>query len=100
VARWDGSYELDIMTDERSQLVVRNPGGGIGSGFSPSTISRARWHHFVGIFSGGVATLWIDGVKGADLNLGGVLQNAGPVPDRVMIGATRDGSNASSTSRG
>jgi hypothetical protein len=49
----------------------------------------------VGVFTGGTATVYVDCVKGSEQAIGGVLQNAGPSPDRVMIGATRNGSSSS-----
>jgi hypothetical protein len=96
VARWDGSYEIDIATDERANFVVRNETNAFGLAGSNSIIDRERWHHLVGVFSGGTATVYLDGVAGTQTaNIGGNLQNAGPAPDRVLIGGTRSGSVAS-----
>jgi hypothetical protein len=57
---------------------------------------RGLWHHVVGIYAGGIVTVYLDGVKGADVPHGGVLQDAGHPGgiDRAMIGATRDGVGA------
>ena len=40
-------------------------------------------------------TLYVNGALAASVPLAGTLRNGGPVPDRVLIGATRDGSNSS-----
>ena len=47
------------------------------------------------VFSAGKLTGYVNGVKGSEQNLGGVLQDSGPAPDRVMIGATRSGTVSS-----
>jgi hypothetical protein len=91
VARWDGSYELDFAAGEVANLWVRNDSNATGDAAAASSAARGQWHYIVGEFSGGVASIWVDGVKGSQGNTGGVLQNAGPTPDRVLIGATRDG---------
>jgi hypothetical protein len=100
VARWDGSYELDFAPGNFANLVVRNEANtfGVVAGASPS--GRALWHHLVGIFSGGVMSIYVNGVKGAELNLGGGLRDGGPSPDRVMIGATRSGTVSSLNFKG
>jgi hypothetical protein len=89
--RWDGSYELDFAPGEFANFNVRRDGNGFGQAIGAAPSSRGQWHHLVGIFSAGIATIYVDGVKGSEQNIGGVLQNAGPSPDRVMIGATRSG---------
>jgi hypothetical protein len=91
VARWDGSYELDFNTADTANLVIRRDGNGFGIAAGNAPSPRAQWHHLVGVFANGIVTLYVDGVKGSDQDIGGVLQNAGPTPDRIMIGATRDG---------
>jgi hypothetical protein len=91
VARWDGSYELDLNPTDTPNLVVRNTGNGFGIVAGLAPVSRGQWHHLVGIFSNGILSIYVDGVKGSESNIGGALQNAGPSPDRVMIGATREG---------
>ena len=95
VARWDGSYELDLAPGDIANFNVRRDGNGFGQAASASASSRNHWHHFVGVFSGGIATVYVDGVKGSEQSIGGVLQNVGPSPDRVMVGATRNGSVSS-----
>lgn len=96
VARWDGSYEIDVATDERANFVVRNQANVFGLAASSVAVERDRWHHLVGVFDGGTASIYLDGVLGGTIaNVGGTLQNAGPAPDRVLIGATRSGSAAS-----
>jgi hypothetical protein len=99
VARWDGSYELDFAPGDVPNFVVRNQANAFGLAAGPSAL-RGQWHHLVGIFSGGVLTLYVDGLKGSEQNLGGGLQNAGPSPDRVMIGATRSGTVSSFNFKG
>ena len=96
VGRWDGSYEIAIHSDLGVSFAVRNNANAVGQVFSASPPVRGRWHHIVGVFSGGTATVYLDGVQGGVQSIGGVLQNAGPTPDRVMIGATRDGTGGSS----
>jgi CotH kinase protein/Concanavalin A-like lectin/glucanases superfamily/Bacterial Ig domain/Lamin Tail Domain/Immunoglobulin domain len=95
VARWDGSYEIAIHSDLGVSFAVRNQVNSIGQAWSPSPPARGQWHHLVGIFSGGTVRVFLDGVKGDDVALSGLLQDAGPSPDRVMIGSTRDGTGSS-----
>jgi hypothetical protein len=91
VARWDGSYELDIANNELANFVVRNDANTFGAGASGAAVTRDAWHHFVGVFDAGNVTLFLDGVQGTTQAIGGVLQNAGPIPDRILIGGTRSG---------
>ena len=93
VARWDGSYELDFdsHTGDRGGFVVRNQAATVGAGVASGLSARQQWHHIVGIFSGGSATIFVDGVQGSTSSIGGALRDGGPMPDRVMIGATRAG---------
>jgi hypothetical protein len=100
VARWDGSYELDINNTDTPNFVVRRDGNGFGAAAGTTIAARSQWHHMVGIFNNGVVTMFVDGVKGSEQNIGGVLQNAGPAPDRVMIGATRSGTVSSFNFKG
>lgn len=100
VARWDGSYELDFAPGDLANFVVRNDAGALGLAAGASASARAQWHHLVGIFSGGEATIYVDGVQGTAPAVGGVLQDAGPAPDRVMIGATRTGTEGSFNFKG
>lgn len=95
VARWDGSYEIDVNTGELANFVVRNDANTFGLAASGSPVSRDAWHHLVGVFDAGNATLFLDGVQGTTHAIGGVLQNAGPAPDRVLVGGTRSGSVSS-----
>ena len=95
VARWDGSYELDVnqSTGDQANFVARNNANAFGLSASVDPLTRGDWHHLVGVFDGttGMLTTYLDGVAGTPVALGSVLQDAGPVPDRVLIGATRDG---------
>jgi hypothetical protein len=100
VARWDGSYELDFSTDDRANFVVRSTGNTFGIAVAAAPSPRGQWHHLVGVFNEGVVTIYVNGVKGSEQHIGGVLQNAGPAPDRVMIGATRTGTAGSFNFKG
>ena len=91
IARWDGSYEMDWNQTDVGNLVIRNNANAFGVVATRAPIARSQWHHMVGVFDGGTLTLWVDGVQGTSQTIGGVLQNAGPTPDRVLIGATRSG---------
>ena len=71
---------------------------GASAALSPAT--RGQWHHLVGVFSDGKVTIYMDGVKGSEQTIGGVLRNAGPTPDRIMIGATRNGTDSSFNFKG
>jgi hypothetical protein len=90
VARWDGSYEMDVTGANAPNLVIRNVGNGFGIA-AGATAARGQWHYLVGVFADGIVTIYVDGVKGSEQNIGGVLQDMGPSPDRVMVGATRNG---------
>jgi hypothetical protein len=100
VARWDGSYELDFAPGDIGNMVVKRDGNGFGLAAASTPSARGQWHHLVGVFSGGTVTIYVDGVKGSEQTIGGVLQDAGPSPDRVMIGATRTGSAGSFNFKG
>jgi hypothetical protein len=100
VARWDGSFELDFDTADRANFVVRNNSNGFGIAVAAAPSPRGQWQHLVGVFSDGVVTIYVNGVKGSEQNIGGVLQDAGPLPDRVMIGATRTGTTGSFNFKG
>lgn len=101
VSRWDGSYELDIAPGDLPNFVVRRDGDVIGVVAGPGPIARGQWHHLVGVFAGGVLTIYVNGVQGQETELGGVLQDAGNAEiDRVMIGASRNGSQSSFNFKG
>ncbi|MDB6036117.1 MAG: C-terminal target protein [Verrucomicrobiales bacterium] len=95
VSRFDGSYELALNSDSGVSFAVRNDANTVGQVFSATPPARGQWHHIVGVFNGGILTVYLDGVKGQEQSIGGVLQNLGPTPDRVMIGSTRDGTGSS-----
>ncbi len=100
VSRWDGSYELDVNqgTGDQANFVARNATNAFGLSASADPLTRGAWHHLVGVFDGATGTLttYLDGAAGTSVALGGVLQNAGPTPDRLLIGATRTGIDPSS----
>ena len=89
VARWDGSYELDVTGALMGNFVVHNSAGAFALAQTPRPLVLGRWHHIAGVFAGGVATVYLDGLAGTPAVVGGVLANAGPGP--VEIGATRVG---------
>jgi hypothetical protein len=96
LCRWDGCFELDFDGANNLGIVVRNDANAFASAYMPTATACGTWHHVVGVFTtNGIVTVYVDGVQGASATLGGTLQNAGPVPDRVLIGATRDGSASS-----
>jgi len=81
-------------------LVVRNQANDFGLVGSPFALTRGQWYYLVGIYHSGLLSLYVDAVPVASASLAGTLRNGGPVPDRVLIGATRDGSNSSFQWRG
>ncbi|MGC8989851.1 MAG: LamG-like jellyroll fold domain-containing protein, partial [Verrucomicrobiia bacterium] len=93
VARWDGSYEVDVNNSERAGFVFMGMGNVFGSVESSGQIVRGTWNHVVAVYDalGGKATIYLNGVQGTTATVSGPLQDAGPVPDRVLIGATRSG---------
>jgi hypothetical protein len=96
LCRFDGCFEADFNTTDHIGFIARNNSNVLGQAYMPTTSARAVWHHVVGTFdTNGVVTVYVDGVQGAAAALGGTLQNAGPTPDRVLIGATRNGSASS-----
>jgi hypothetical protein len=95
VGRMDGSYILDLAPGDAVQFAAFNDSGTIAAITGASPVARNQWYHLVGVFSGGTATVYVNGVKGASRTIGGVLRNLGPTPDRVLIGASRNGSVSS-----
>ena len=96
-SRWDGSWSLDVINStKRGSFVVRNEANQLGSAQSASALVPGQWHHLVGVFADGVITVYLDGVAGTSVNRSGTLRNAGPSPDRVLIGASRTGSTPGS----
>jgi hypothetical protein len=92
LARWDGSYELDVDQSNFGRLVVENDDGDTAVVSSLTPLIPGQWHHLVGIFDQGVAAVYLDGVLGATNLLGGVLNDLGNnTPDQVLIGNTRNG---------
>jgi hypothetical protein len=92
LARWDGSYELDVSAATgKANFVVRNSAAEFALVESAEPMGRGEWHHVAGVFDAGIATVWVDGVRGtsADISASGTdLQDAG---DTLFIGSTRDG---------
>jgi len=94
LARWDGSYELDInaTTGDAPNFVVRNDVNAFASGGSAGPgMTRGEWHHLAGVFdaTNGTARLFLDGVAGPSETIGGVLQNAGGDDGLWYIGGSR-----------
>lgn len=100
VARWDGSYEIDFAPGSIANFVVRDEANTFGLVAGATASQRGQWHHLAGVFSGGVLTIYVDGVKGTEITLAGGLQDAGPDPNRVLIGATRSGTASSFNFKG
>lgn len=102
IARFDGSYELDInysnfppgLSQGRANMVVNSTTRG-GFAGTTSPITRGKWHHIVGIFNGesdgggGTVTIFVDGIQGTSNTIGGNLQNAGGDDGLWYIGRTR-----------
>jgi hypothetical protein len=90
VARWSGSYELDVNQGDGVGNFVAFNNGGTFVNTATAPFSRGVWHHLVGVFdgTGGTATVYLDGEQGTSETIGGLLQNAGTT---MFIGATRDG---------
>lgn len=100
VSRFEGSYEIDIAPGNFVNWNFFNDSGTFGQAASLTPAARGVWHHVVGVFSEGTGTVYVDGVTGGPGPqtgniIGGVLQDLGPTPDRVMIGATRNGETSS-----
>ena len=96
IARWDGSYELDInntsdgsLGQGRANMVVRNTANDPGFSASNTSVTRGGWHHIVGIFDTGTATIFVDGIQGTTTTIGGDLQDAGGDDGLWYIGRSR-----------
>jgi hypothetical protein len=64
VARWDGSYEIDVNGNNGfGNFVVFNDIGTFGLAQTTQQFTSGVWHHVVGVFDGGTATMYMDGVK-------------------------------------
>jgi hypothetical protein len=92
--RMDGSYILDFAPGDAVNFIANSDTGTQARTTTAPAVPRAVWHHLVGVFDGttGTARLYVDGVKGSEQTVGGGLQDVGPDPDRVLIGASRNGS--------
>ena len=92
VARWDGSYELDVnIGSNRANFVTRNTANTFALAESADSFTRDEWHHVVGIFENGLTTIYVDGTPGTVVDTsatGTALRDAGA---RLLIGATRNG---------
>lgn len=95
VARWDGSFELDLAPGDFLSLVVRNEAGDMGVVTTLAPLQRGQWYHVAGSYQAGLLQLYLNGSLTASAPFPGTLRNAGPVPDRVLLGATRDGASSS-----
>jgi hypothetical protein len=92
IARWDGSYELDVAPGDAGNLVIRNDSNDFGLVATAQPLTRGQWYHLVGVFGEGTLSIYLNGELGGVQSIGGVLQDLGlNDPDRVMIGATRSG---------
>ena len=79
IARWDGSYELDVTAELNDflQFPLRNDVNGFAGPNSDQTMSRGEWHHVVGVYADEMGTVYLDGVPGNSIALSGVLGDAG-----------------------
>jgi hypothetical protein len=98
IARWDGSYELDVTgTDVGNFDVYSAPFNSANIVAIPNALTRGQWYYYVGIYDSnrGNVYIYLNGVLMVTqtLPVGGVLQNRGAnTPDRVLIASTRSGS--------
>jgi hypothetical protein len=84
---------LDIAGTDAVNFVVKNQTNGFGLAASAAPLSRGVWHHLVAVYDAGVMLMYVDGLLSGTNSLPGTLQNAGPTPDHVLIGATRTGAD-------
>ncbi|MDG2385244.1 MAG: hypothetical protein P8N76_26470 [Pirellulaceae bacterium] len=98
VARWDGSYELDVNhTGQGGELdfVIRNDFNEFFDPHSDGPMEVDEWHHVVGIFAGesdggdGTGIVYLDGERQIDFEGSGDLQDAGGDDGSWYIGRTR-----------
>ncbi len=98
VARWDGSYELDVNHAGQGgelDFVIRNNENAFLDPHSDGPMTTDEWHHVVGIFEGesdggsGTGIVYLDGERQIDVELGGDLQDAGGDDGSWYIGRTR-----------
>ena len=100
VARWDGSYELDVNHAGQGgelDFVIRNDLNDFIDPHGDGPMSTDEWHHVVGIFEGesdggGVATgmVYLDGERQIDFESVGDLQDAGGDDGSWYVGRTRN----------
>lgn len=92
IARWDGSYELDVnaTTGDALNFVVRDQTNTFGNA-TGAAVSRGVWHHVVGTYDGttGMALSYIDGTPGTPVTVGVGLQDVGGDDGLWYIGRTR-----------
>lgn len=93
IARWDGSYELDINSQSDGgalNLVVRNEANAFAKALS-QPLARDTWYHVVGTFDAadGTARVFVNGEEGTSQTIGGVLRDAGGDDGLWYIGRTR-----------
>ena len=91
-----GSYTLEVGPGNVPDFAAINDSGALYHAYAASSVAPGSWHHLVGVFDavGGTTTIYLDGVRGQALPITGVLQDAGPTPDSVLIGANNDGINS------
>ena len=102
IARWDGSYELDInnstnpsLGQGKANMVVSSTTGTPGFAVSNNPVSKGEWHHIVGVFEGvsdggsGGITIFVDGIQGTTTTIGGNLEDLGGDDGLWYIGRTR-----------
>jgi len=97
---WGGvAYNLGFIPGGRVELAVVNDSGADARGTTAGPVPAGAWHHLVGIFdaAAGTVTVFVDGLQGSVGALAGLIPSNVPdtVPDWMLIGASRDGSNNS-----
>ncbi|MCX6922658.1 MAG: hypothetical protein NT154_05500, partial [Verrucomicrobia bacterium] len=92
-----GSWILGLASGYLVNFAAVNDSGVMVQPNYPYPMARGQWHHLVGTFDAvtGAVNCYVDGQRGTEGTLSGVLQDKGPTPDRVLIGASRDGTNSS-----
>ena len=99
LARWDGSFQLDVAGSSSINWLAYNAAGTLAVAIA-NNVSRGTWHHLAGVYTNGLATVFVDGVESSSQIAAGVLRNLGPTPDRVLIGASANGTNGSFNFKG
>jgi hypothetical protein len=92
--RFRGMYDFSVIPTGIPEWTVATtnvPGYRAVDG--PSAMSRGEWHYLVAEYDSadGYAQVFMDGVGGTPVYIGGGLQDAGPSPDHITIGSSYGG---------